>query len=171
MAVFKFFKESIHAQRMRLSNCQLIFPLLHLTFWLTCLVTISFQSYAETVVIVNKNTAINTLSKDDVRSIFLGRLMTLPQTDDAIKPLDQNLNQEQGGTIRKDFYHAIAHKSSRQIDAYWARLLFTGKAKPPTIVNSDKEVINLITTSPQYIGYVSSENLTPDVKVVYQVTP
>ena len=167
MAVFKFLKKSIYAQSIQLSNRKLIFALLHLTFWLTLLAAISFRSCAETVVIVNKNTAINTLSKDDVRSIFLGRLMTLPQTDDAIKPLDQNYE----GTIRKDFYHAIAHKSSRQINAYWARLLFTGKAKPPTIVHSDKEVINLITTSPQYIGYVSSENLTSDVKVVYQVTP
>eukprot|EP00825_Cyclidium_porcatum_P026934 TRINITY_DN28946_c0_g1_i1.p2 TRINITY_DN28946_c0_g1~~TRINITY_DN28946_c0_g1_i1.p2 ORF type:complete len:126 (+),score=8.62 TRINITY_DN28946_c0_g1_i1:180-557(+) len=77
---------------------------------------------AELVVAVRSDSEIGTLSKNEVIDIFLGRFRQLPSGQRA-EPLDQAKQSPE----RQVFYHALINKTAAEIDAYWARLLFTGR--------------------------------------------
>ncbi|MEC4724977.1 hypothetical protein HWQ46_05345 [Shewanella sp. D64] len=54
------------------------------------------------------------------------------------------------------------------MDAYWARLLFSGRSAPPEEVNSPEKLVMGIKGTMQGIGYISSRDLTNSLKVVYR---
>jgi ABC-type phosphate transport system substrate-binding protein len=72
----------------------------------------------------------------------------------------------EGLVFRGDFEKKVLNKSASQIKAYWSKLVFTGKGTPPKEVSSDAEVINLIKSNPNLIGYVDESSVTGDVKVI-----
>jgi ABC-type phosphate transport system substrate-binding protein len=120
---------------------------------------------ADTVVIVNKSAPIEKLSKDDVRSIFLGRLFVFPATDFEVNALDQANSSD----LREWFYLQLANKSRRKMNTYWARYLFTGKGQPPLALESDQSIVDMVSISPHTIGYLDEKFVNAQVKVVYRL--
>lgn len=56
--------------------------------------------------------------------------------------------------------------SSSQVNAYWSKLIFTGKGSMPTELASDAEIISTILSNQGAIGYIDSASITSDVKVI-----
>ncbi|TWX57795.1 hypothetical protein ESZ28_02720 [Colwellia hornerae] len=117
----------------------------------------------EFVVVVNKDNAINSLSKREVIDIYMGRYLTFPDGEMA-QPLD--LPSE--SLLKNDFYLQLVNKNEQKINAYWARLLFSGRAKPPISAISIEDALKKLDSSPYSIGYIPVNQLTDAVKVVYR---
>ncbi|HDY92583.1 MAG TPA: hypothetical protein ENH79_10730, partial [Pseudoalteromonas sp.] len=79
------------------------------------------------------------------------------------KPLDLPAQS----TLKNDFYLQLVNKDEQKINAYWARLLFSGRAKPPTPSTSVEDALNKIAASQFAIGYIPQSQVTDAVKVVY----
>ncbi len=136
------------------------------TILLLCTLFYAELSLADDVVVVvaNKDNQINELTKKQVIDIYMGRTTLLPNGEAAL-PLDQNADS----TIRKLFYHNLVNKTVSEINAYWARLLFSGRAKPPQAVQDVISVINVIKNNKSAIGYIRLEDLTDEVRVISYV--
>jgi len=119
---------------------------------------------ADIVVIGNKDIEIKVLSKKQVIDIYMGRKSTFPNGQAAL-PIDQ----DKDSTTRKLFYHNLVDKTINEINAYWARLLFSGRAVAPLSVKNGSIVIDMIKNNKSVIGYIRLEDLTDDVRVLNHV--
>lgn len=118
------------------------------------------SSFAEVAVIVHPSNS-NTLSIQDIQFIYLGKKKSFPNGDEAV-PV--SLIESASTTV--EFNDKVLKKSSSQLRAYWSKLVFTGKGSPPKAVEADAELVNLVASNPNLIGYVDSASISGDVKVV-----
>lgn len=117
------------------------------------------------VVIVHPDNPVPQLRREQVVDIFMGRRLTFPQGSDIVLPLDQAPDS----TTRAAFYQALVGKSVAQVNAYWARLLFTGRATPPRVLQTPAAILKAVRENPDAIGYIDSDDPPPGVKTVYRV--
>ncbi len=115
---------------------------------------------AEIAVIVNPANG-DTITKDDIASIYLGKTKTFPGGKNAI-PLDRT----EGSASRVEFVSKVIDKDEAQMKAYWSRLIFTGKGVPPKVVESDAEVKEMVSRNPDTIGFIDAAGADASVKVV-----
>ena len=118
---------------------------------------------ADVVVIVNASSPIKTATSDDIAKLFLGRISSLDGVD--LTPVDQ----KEGTSARHTFYSKVVGKTPAQLNAYWSRLIFTGKGSPPRMVGDDSEVADAVADDDEAIGYIDSSAVRDGVKVIYTV--
>jgi ABC-type phosphate transport system substrate-binding protein len=137
-----------------------------LLFLIFCITIISATGALaeDIVVVVNQKNGVNKLSKDEVIDIFLGRNRQLSSGVTAL-PLDlPGVSPE-----RDAFYSRLTGKSMSEINAYWARLIFSGRASPPTQVRSQEESMQMVIDNRSAIGYLERSKVSSQVKVVYEL--
>ncbi len=115
---------------------------------------------AQIVVVVNPANT-NTLDSKVVQRIFLGKDKKFGDGSTTIA-----VNQVADTQIRQNFDQSILGRNSSQVSAYWSKLVFTGKGIPPKEVNSDADVIDLVSKNPSVIGYIDKASATDAVKVI-----
>ena len=130
-----------------------------LIFVLVALSLSTVSAAGVAVVVHPSNSAAMDLGQ--VADLFLGKSSHFPDGSIAV-PVDQS----DDSSVKPDFYSQAAGKDLSQLSAYWSRLIFTGKGKPPKSVYDDFEVIDLISTNPNMIGYIDSAEVTDSVKVI-----
>lgn len=118
------------------------------------------------VVIVNPQSGVDKLTKDEVIDIFLGRYRKLPSGKVAL-PIDVS----EASPARARFYQLLVKKSPSEMSSYWARLVFSGQTSPPFQVPDAKTALELVQSSPNAIAYVGRESVTASVKVVFELDP
>lgn len=118
---------------------------------------------AELVVAVRNDSEIGTLSKNEVIDIFLGRFRQLPSGQRA-EPLDQAKQSPE----RQAFYHVLINKTSAEIDAYWARLLFTGRVTPPRVMDSQEHMMDELIRNARAIGYIDRTKVDRRLRIVFE---
>ncbi|MEC8232369.1 MAG: phosphate ABC transporter substrate-binding protein [Pseudomonadota bacterium] len=126
---------------------------------LLCLV-LAMPVSAANVVIVNANNASAT-DMDTIQRIYLGKLKAFPDGSKALP-----LTYEQGDGTREAFNNAVLGKSESQYSAFWSKLVFTGRGTPPEMVASQEEMVKLVGTNPNTIGFVDESLVNDSVKVV-----
>jgi hypothetical protein len=131
--------------------------LLLLALWLS-----APAAAAELVLIANPKSGITQLGKDDVVNIYLGRYRRLPSGLTA-EPVDQPADSE----LRARFYRQLVGKSMTEINAYWARLVFSGKTQPPQVADSASDAIRLVARQPTALAYVERTQVDSRVVVVF----
>ncbi len=112
----------------------------------------------EVVVVVHPSNSAE-LNEKTVQRIFLGKERKFSDGSESIP-----INQAATSAVRADFDASFLRKSSSQVSAYWAKLVFTGKGVPPKEVVDDAEVIDLVSKNPSAIGYIDEASLTDSVK-------
>jgi len=115
----------------------------------------------EPVVIVNLQSGVEKLSRDEVTNLFMGRQKRLPSGIVALP-----VEQAQPVATRARFYLLLVKKDLPDINAYWARLFFSGQAQPPRQVNSAAEVLELVAGNKGAIGVVDGALVDRRVRVV-----
>lgn len=118
------------------------------------------------VVIVNPQSGVEKLSKDEVIDIFLGRYRKLPGGRAAM-PIDV----AEASPERARFYQLLVKKTQTEMSSYWARLVFSGQTSPPFQVPDAKTALELVSSSPNAIAYVDRAAVTANVKVVFELKP
>ena len=120
------------------------------------------------VVVMNAKAPINSLSTKDVADLYLGRSRNL-SNGQLVMPLDNPA----ASPIRARFYKALTGKAITDINAYWARLLFTGQSSPPQAMPDANAILELVRSTPGAIGYLEQSQVpNPEaagVKVVLSV--
>ena len=79
-----------------------------------------------------------------------------------VKPVDY----ESGSDLRTLFYKSLVNKSERQINAYWSRLIFSGRAKPPLQVSSPEESLAYLLTNQSALAYMPVNRVSEEMKIV-----
>lgn len=119
---------------------------------------------AEVAIIVNNSVSVPNISVDVAANIFLGKVNELPGGIRMV-PIDQ----EDGQKVRAEFYSKVVKKDAAQLNAYWSRLIFTGKGEPPKKMADNADVLALVAANPNIIGYVDASAVNSSVKVLLRV--
>lgn len=114
------------------------------------------------VVVVNKDSKVNSLTKSQVIDIYMGRYRTFPNGE-PVKPLDYAPKSD----YKMDFYKKLVNRNEAKIDAYWARLLFSGRATPPKSISNLDNMLETLRTSINVLGYIPASEVDNTVKVVF----
>ncbi|NMP33554.1 hypothetical protein HII17_18560 [Thalassotalea sp. M1531] len=139
--------------------------------FLVLLIFISFlsnTSYAQTghsYAVFTLNQDLPKLSKSKARMLFRGRVKSLQGTRIELSdwPSDHK--------IRNEFYQKLLGKDKAQMNAHWASLSFSGKARPPKEIKQDSmEVLLLwLEANQNRIGYAPVDALPKHANVLYVV--
>jgi ABC-type phosphate transport system substrate-binding protein len=116
---------------------------------------------AQVVAVVSIKCPLTGLTKSQAADIFLGKAARFPDGSTAV-PIDQ----AEGSPSRDEFYLAFAGKSAAQLNAHWSKLIFTGRGQPPAEVANAAEVKKRLAANPNAIGYIETESVDSQVKVV-----
>lgn len=116
---------------------------------------------ADVVVVVSARSEITRLTAEQVTRIFLNKVDTFPNGAQAV-PVDQ----AEGNAIRDEFYSRVVNKSSSQLNAYWAGIVFTGDGRPPKLLEGDTAVRKAVASNPNAIGYIDKSAVDSSVRVI-----
>jgi ABC-type phosphate transport system substrate-binding protein len=119
---------------------------------------------ADVAVIVHAKNTVAPLSPREVQDIFLGRARTFPDGRYALA-IDQT------SPLRAEFYQTLTGRPVEQINAYWARLLFTGQASPPLRLPDDESVLKTVRENEGAIGYVDASRVDKTVRQLLLLKP
>lgn len=126
----------------------------------------SCPAAAELVVVANAGSGVERLSRDEVINIFLGRYRQLPSGLAAL-PIDQPAEQP----LKAQFYRKLVNKDLAEINAYWARLTFSGKTSPPRQAANAAEVVDWLAHTRGAIGYVERDMVDARIRIVMEFVP
>ena len=132
---------------------------------LSSLLVLPVQAYADLVVVVNPDNKTEQLTKTQIINIFLGNNREYPGGLPA-KPIDLP-----GSSSEKAlFYRGLVNKDLDQMAAYWSRLVFAGNTSPPTSVANGQDVMQIVASNKNAIGYVDRKYVdTTRVKIVFSL--
>ncbi len=73
---------------------------------------------------------------------------------------------------RSEFYRYLLNKNAAQMNAHWASLSFSGKARPPKVIdNSSMEaLLEWMKEKPNRIGYAPVSSLPSNAQILYVVS-
>lgn len=128
-----------------------------------CLMLIAPLAMADLVVVANPKSGVERLTQAEVVNIYLGRYRRLTSGLTA-EPIDFDGDTEQ----KARFYRKLVGKSLAEINAYWARLVFSGKTLPPQVVASTEEALQRVANRPGALAYVDREKVDRRVAIVFE---
>ncbi|MFY8350705.1 phosphate ABC transporter substrate-binding protein [Pseudoalteromonas sp. SSM20] len=127
---------------------------------LTLFMFSSWSLSAAVDVIVHPSNA-NAIDAGEIKKIFTGKTKSFADGSKALP-----ITQADGNPVTDEFNQNVLSKSSSQLKAYWSKLVFTGKGTPPKEAANDAEVVSLVASNPNLIGFVTQGSADGSVKVV-----
>ena len=103
---------------------------------------------AEIVLVTAIDSTISELSRDEAEQLYMGRRAALSARG-ALLLLDLP-----SGPVRDQFYRLLTGKNPSQIRAYWSRMVFTGRALPPTESADASDAHRILLENPNAIAYL-----------------
>jgi ABC-type phosphate transport system substrate-binding protein len=116
--------------------------------------------HAEIEVIVHPSNAA-AMDKDAIKRIFLGKTRAFPGGGEAVP-----VSLKEGSAESAEFTKGVLSKTPKQLKAYWAKMVFTGKGTPPRQMDDAGKLVELIAANPSLIGFVPAGSASGNVKVV-----
>lgn len=122
----------------------------------------SSLAQAEIVVVVNPDSGVTRMSHDDVVNIYMGRYQGLPSGIMAF-PVDME-------PLKAEFYRRLVDRTLSEVNSYWARLVFSGRASPPRQVPDVATTLEVVSSNRGAIGYLRRDDVDRRrVRVVYEL--
>jgi ABC-type phosphate transport system substrate-binding protein len=116
------------------------------------------------VVVVSAHNPVATLRPDQVAAIFLGQSTRFPDGAEAFA-----LDLPVGSPLRDQFYARVAGKTPALLRAWWSKMVFTGRGRPPGDLPDSVAVRRAVADNPSLIGYIDRDALDPSVRAVLVV--
>lgn len=124
----------------------------------------STAAHSQPVLLVSASDGMITdLSRAEAEQLYLGRLSALRDGTPA------RLLDLAPGPTRNDFYQRLIGKNPTQTRAYWSRIVFTGRARPPREVPGPDDLRNALDQDPNLIGYLPADQLSPGLHVLLRL--
>lgn len=117
-------------------------------------------------VVVNSINPESSISKVELAKLLLKK-KTSWTNGMKVSPVDQAASS----SVREVFSRDVHGKSVPAIKAYWQKMIFSGRATPPTELASDNAVMNHIRNKSGGIGYVSAGTSVGSGLKVLSVSP
>ena len=114
-------------------------------------------------IVVAADSQIGNLSQSQVKNVFLGKLVVLPDGS-TVTPI----YQQSETAVFSEFNDTVLAKTESQITQYWARRVFAGKGSPPNSLADDKAVKAFVISLTGGVGYISVDAVDSTVKVVFR---
>ena len=127
---------------------------------------LSNLAFADIAIITHPDNKVD-LSIEDIRLRFLGKHLNKESAAIKITPI----NLPFGHPSRAQFDRMALDKSEANIRTYWARMIFTSRARPPLEFNTETQVIQFVKTHPESIAYIDSKLANKGVKVLMTFSP
>jgi len=118
------------------------------------------QSIAEVSVIVHPDNN-STFNKKIIKKIFLGKSKSFDNGKIVIL-----LSPKTGSPASLAFNKSVLRKTAPQINAYWSKMIFTGRGTPPQEMSSAGDIISAIAGNKDAISFIDTGSVTDAVKVV-----
>lgn len=131
--------------------------------WLAILLfhlTMPAYSAEPFVILANKDSPLESITREQAFDLYLGRIQHVKGIKIHLTDLDDS------NPFRSVFYKSLGNMSLSQVNAYWARLQFTGKVFPPLALPNEKSVMERIAKNNNSIGYVSLQEIPEQYKVL-----
>ena len=111
-------------------------------------------------IVTQANSPVNSISKSQLKSIFMGNLSVRELTPIALSP---------GEVARSVFNVRVVGLTESRIQAYWAQMRFSGRQQRPQTAQSIEELILMIESTDNTIGYLPEDTPIPSsLKVIYR---
>ena len=123
-------------------------------FYVTC-------AYADVVIIANKSVKEDRKSKDDIKNIFLGKIV---KWEDGTKINIAVLKKE--NELHKTFAKDYTQKTTSQFEKWWRQMVFTGKGTLPKTFESQETLVEYVKENGGAIGYVDNADITGEIKII-----
>jgi ABC-type phosphate transport system substrate-binding protein len=130
-----------------------------------CSVLCSAEVFSEErlVVVVHQSNPVEVMTRSEVIDLFMGKYVAFPT---GVKAIAVDFGDEH--LTRKTFYKQLVGKSLASVNAYWSRIRFSGKRKPPIQKEDYDQVVDYISTTETSIGYIPQSMVTRNMKVVFE---
>lgn len=115
------------------------------------------------VVVTHIDTEIEYLARRDLINIYMGKYFSYGNGQTA-KALDIEQNNE----FKASFYQQLTGLSLARVNAYWSRIKFTGRARPPLAMSDFSSIVEQVTTDKGTIAYLPESEVTETMKVIYR---
>lgn len=119
----------------------------------------------EIAVIAHPQATFNQITMGETRQIFMGKSRTLPNAQTALP-----LMHLENSSLRTRFDRAVLDRDSKQMRAYWAQMIFTGRGKPPRQLESDEAMKKEVAANSNAIGYIDGKSVDASVKVLLMIS-
>jgi ABC-type phosphate transport system substrate-binding protein len=136
--------------------------------WLSLLGVLQpVRAASEIAVIVHPNNPVRALSNREVSDLYLGRARSFVVDDQII--LASIFEQQADSPLRQHFFRVLNGMSQNQLNAYWARLRFSGEVLPPVSLSDSRLVLDAVSRNRGGIGYIDASLVNNSVKVVLRL--
>ncbi|MFM2407356.1 MAG: hypothetical protein RL358_98 [Pseudomonadota bacterium] len=132
-----------------------------LIFCLLSLFTLPSHAESGIAVIANLEGDLGKLTRKQIVDIYMGKLTVL-----ASGTFPQPVDYQGDPEIRDRFYRLMTGKSLAQINAYWARMSFTGQANRCRLLSDQKAMVRAIGKNQDALGYVNQNEAGASVKTI-----
>ena len=125
--------------------------------FLSLIIFLNSLLFCELIIVTNKNSNINSLSKESIKYLYLAKVNKINGV--KIKTL-----LSKNKKLHKEFVNNVINKSVLQYNSYWTRLVFTGRKSIPKrldMTHIKEELLKLNT-----IVYIKPEDYDPRWKVI-----
>ena len=102
---------------------------------------------ADIYIVVHQNSPIQSVDIEEIADVYLGRRKSLGDLY-----IDQVLDRT--GEERRRFFESTTHMRISQVNAYWAKLKFSGRMRAPEGIASRVQLVEKLKQNPQAIGYM-----------------
>lgn len=123
------------------------------------LLSFSLLGRAELLIIVHADN-FETMNENYVRNLYLGKSKTFPS---GLPATVYDLKSEQAAF--KSFIKQVLRRNESNLNAYWARMLFSSQGRPPERLISPAAMLQKVSSDISAIGYIMSEDLDKNAKV------
>jgi ABC-type phosphate transport system substrate-binding protein len=125
---------------------------------------------AEVVVIVHPESPVQVLTPRQVSDLYLGRSRFIARNEREANLPTAIYEHSADSPVREVFIRSLNGMTLSQLNAYWARLRFSGEVLPPVALTSNGAVIDAVRRDRNAIGYVDANAVDgASVKVVLRL--
>ncbi|MCP5015011.1 MAG: hypothetical protein GY938_06955 [Ketobacter sp.] len=130
----------------------------------TLLVSLLFipWAWADLAIIVHPDNPQQSISKHELRLIFLGRMPLFPTSGEEIIAFDL----PESDSDYETFYRNVVELEGTRLKRYRAYYLFSGRGKLPRPTDSNATILQQVADNERAIGYVDSRLVNEKVKVL-----
>lgn len=118
------------------------------------------QQSSNIVVVANINESGLSLTKQQVKSLFMGSSLGYDFTVATLPP---------SSLVRVTFNTQIIGLTEDRIQSFWAQMRFTGRKTPPIQIDTLESLLEYVTNTPGAVTYLPANVVIPDsLKVLYK---
>ncbi len=122
-------------------------------------------SASDSYAIFSMNSSFSELSRSKARMLYRGKTKSLQGKRVELSDWPESSSE------RAEFYQSLLGKDVAQMNAYWASLSFSGKARPPKEIDAANidAMVDWLSQKPERIGYAPLGALPEGANVLYVV--